>query len=67
MEKKLKICRFLTTDTAAWERFPDRYRLVTETEWVELREAGRLVYEGEEKGLFDSTVPVALTLDDVRG
>ena len=64
---KLQVCRYLTTDTGAWQRDPTRFKLVTDDELAALRTAGKLLYEGQEKGLFGAFVPVALSADDVTG
>ena len=38
---------------------------MTEEEMSSLRNTGKLVYEGENKGLFGSAVPIAICLDDL--
>ena len=41
--------KYLTSDTAAWQRYPERYSLVPAEELDQLREQGLLVYELEER------------------
>ena len=65
LTKKLQVCKYLTTDTATWQKSPGRYTLVTADEMMSLRESGKLVYEGEERGLFGSSSQIALSLDDL--
>lgn len=67
LNDKIRMCKFLTTDTATWQSNPEYYRLVTVSELDRLREEGMLVYEGEDKGLFGSSRQVALSLEDIRG
>lgn len=65
LAKKLQVCKYLTTDTATWQKSPGRYKLVTADEIVHLRDSGKLIYEGEEKGLFGSSRQIALSIDDL--
>ena len=65
LAEKLKPCKYLTTDTATWQKAPTRFKLMTEEEMSSLRNAGKLVYEGEDKGLFGSAIPIAICLDDL--
>ena len=64
---KFQVCKYLTTDTGAWQRDPMKFKLITDEELVALRDAGKLLYEGKEKGLFGAVVAVALSVDDVTG
>ena len=67
MAGKIQPCKYLTTDTATWQKAPTRFKLMTEEEISDLRNAGKLVYEGEDKGLFGSVIPIALSVDDLLG
>lgn len=64
-KKTLRYVRFLTTDTAAWQRQPARYSLVTTEQLEELRAKGELIYEAEERSASGLTWSVALTTDQL--
>jgi hypothetical protein len=61
--KGLTTVKYLTTDTAAWTRQPDRYKLVTSEELDQLRNEGSLVCEIEERNAAGLTWISALSIN----
>lgn len=64
--KFLTTCKVLTTDTRSWQEYPEKYRLISTEELNNLREAGKLIYESEEGGMFGRITKTALSIDDLN-
>ena len=64
--KKMKSVKFITTDEKAVIAYPERYRLVSKAQLDLMRENEGLIFEGEEKSAFGSTVVVAVDRMDLQ-
>ena len=62
--KEIRFVKFLTSDTGAWRKNPERYQLVGSNELDEIRGQGGLIYEGVEKSPFGEATNIALSLRD---
>ena len=63
-KKQIKYVKYLTSDPISWRANPDRYQLVETKELDSLRQAGELIYEGEETSPFGESTPIALAIRD---
>jgi len=54
---------YMTTDLEASQKYPSRYQYIGADELDKLREEGKLIYEGEEKGVFGKSTNIALAID----
>ena len=59
-----KFAKYLTTEQDVATAYPDRYQFITSLELTKLRNEGKLIFEGYEKGFFGSKLQIALSADE---
>ena len=64
--KKISFVKFITTDSLAWRKSPERYQLVEKKELDDLRAQGGLFFEGLEQNPFGDSTDIALASRDFK-
>ena len=64
--KKISFVKFITTDSLAWRKSPERYQLVEKKELDDLRAQGGLLFEGLEQNPFGDSTDIALASRDFK-